>query len=88
MDHFGRRALGFGGGSGCGAVRCRHCSASLPAMPGARVIQCAQCYGVTRVGGRGRRRHPTRSSRGARPCRCAWPAAASSRAPAARSAPS
>ncbi|EAZ27169.1 hypothetical protein OsJ_11104 [Oryza sativa Japonica Group] len=58
MDHFGGRALGFGGGGGCGAVRCRHCSASLPAMPGARVIQCAQCYGVTRVGGRGRRRHP------------------------------
>uniref|UniRef100_A0A0D9VUS0 Peptidase C14 caspase domain-containing protein n=1 Tax=Leersia perrieri TaxID=77586 RepID=A0A0D9VUS0_9ORYZ len=48
--------MNFGGrfrGGGGGTVRCRYCSASLPVMPGASAIQCAQCNGVTRV----RRRH-------------------------------
>ncbi|VAI11561.1 unnamed protein product [Triticum turgidum subsp. durum] len=35
-------------------VRCRQCSASVAAPPGARAVQCAQCCCVTRVGGAGR----------------------------------
>uniref|UniRef100_J3LPD6 Peptidase C14 caspase domain-containing protein n=1 Tax=Oryza brachyantha TaxID=4533 RepID=J3LPD6_ORYBR len=39
--------MNFGGRlPGGGAVRCRYCSASLPVMPGARAIQCAQCNGA------------------------------------------
>ncbi|KAG8063180.1 hypothetical protein GUJ93_ZPchr0003g17637 [Zizania palustris] len=30
-------------------MKCRYCRATLPVIPGARAIQCAQCNGVTRV---------------------------------------
>ncbi|VAH83890.1 unnamed protein product [Triticum turgidum subsp. durum] len=46
------------GSMGPGAmVRCRQCSSSITAMPGARAVQCMQCSCVTRVSGRGRQQH-------------------------------
>ncbi|KAM3353814.1 hypothetical protein ACQJBY_024787 [Aegilops geniculata] len=46
------------GAMGPGAmVRCRQCSSSITAMPGARAVQCMQCSCVTRVSGRGRQQH-------------------------------
>ncbi|KAM0878506.1 hypothetical protein ACQ4PT_034830 [Festuca glaucescens] len=50
--------MNYGGGSRgpTAMVRCRQCSSSITAMPGARAVQCMQCSCVTRVPGCGRPR--------------------------------
>jgi hypothetical protein len=51
--------MSYGGRRPAAMVRCRQCSASITAMPGARAVQCMQCSCVTRVAGCGRPRPGT-----------------------------
>nr|BAK00741.1 predicted protein [Hordeum vulgare subsp. vulgare] len=49
--------MNYGSMGPAAMVRCRQCSSSITAMPGARAVQCMQCSCVTRVSGRGRQQH-------------------------------